>query len=122
MRLYEFDIGNDILVKFVLMLKNEIGSAQEKGSAVSLNWPGLTQLARDKGIRLKFDYETFKGLYDSSPILQKVVKNFNAKGIELNVPGAPDSEEPQQGDETSQDAVDQIAAGAAPQQLAQQTA
>ena len=122
MRLYEFDIGNDILVKFVLMLKNEIGSAQEKGTPVSLNWAALTQLAKDKNIRLKFDYETFKSLYDTSPILQKVIKNFNAKGIELNVPGAPDSQEPQQGDETSQDAVDQIAASAAPQQLAQQTA
>jgi hypothetical protein len=122
MRLYEFDIGNDILVKFVLMLKNEIGSAQEKSAPVSLNWAALTQLAKDKNIRLKFDYETFKSLYDTSPILQKVVKNFNAKGIELNVPGAPDSQEPQQGDETSQDAVDQIAASAAPQQLAQQTA
>ncbi|MDA7834200.1 hypothetical protein N9A25_00195 [bacterium] len=122
MRLYEFNIGNDILVKFVLILKNEIGSAQERGAPVSLNWSALTQLAKDKNIRLKFDYETFKSLYDQSPILQKVVKNYNAKGIELNVPGAPDSQEPQQGDETSQDAVDQIAASAAPQQLAQQTA
>jgi len=121
MRLYEFNIGNDILVKLSLMLKNEIGSATERGTPVSLNWRGITQLAKDKGIRIKFDYETFKGLYDTSPILQKLVKNFNAKGIELNVPGAPDSDEAPQGDQTSQDAVDDIAASAAPQQLAQQT-
>jgi hypothetical protein len=54
-----------------------------------------------------------------------MVKNFNDKGIELNVPGAPD-EEPKgdgtQDPEDSQAAVDKMAASAAPQQLAQQTA
>ena len=50
-----------------------------------------------------------------------MVKNFNDKGVELNVPGAPDAEkEPTQGTgQTSQDAVDQTAASAAAGQLAQ---
>jgi hypothetical protein len=51
-----------------------------------------------------------------------LVKNFDAKGITLKVPGAPDSEEeqsPQKSGETSQDQVDKMAASAAPQQLAQ---
>jgi hypothetical protein len=56
-------------------------------------------------------------------MIQSLVKNFSAKGIELNVPGA---EEP--GDETepmpnggkdSEEVVANIAASAAPKQLAQ---
>jgi len=61
-------------------------------------------------------------MYDSSPAIQSLVKNFNQDGIELNVPGAPDSDaekEPTQGSQTSQDAVDQTAASAAAGQLAQ---
>jgi hypothetical protein len=51
-----------------------------------------------------------------------MVKNFNDQGVELKVPGAPDDQEqsPQTTGKTSQDAVDQMAASAAPQQLAAQ--
>jgi hypothetical protein len=88
-----------------------------------LNWNGLNQISKSAGIELTADYETFKSMYDSSPPLQALVKNFNDSGIELNVPGAPD-EQPK-GDGTaqpgdSQAAVDQMAASAAPQQLAAQ--
>jgi hypothetical protein len=62
-------------------------------------------------------------MYDSSPQLQAMVKDFNANGLELNVPGAPESQPTASGTAKPQDsqaAVDQIAASAAPQQLAAQ--
>ena len=47
-------------------------------------------------------------MYDANPVIQGMVKNFNDKGVELDVPGVGDSE--QASDEKSQDAVDNIAA------------
>jgi hypothetical protein len=69
------------------------------------------------------DYETFKAMYDASPQLQSMVKNFNADGIELKVPGAPDADkEPTQDGQTSAEKIDKIASAAAPKQLAQSQA
>jgi hypothetical protein len=122
MRFFEF-AGDDNLEKFIIVLKNFIGRASSKKTPAKLNWNGLNQISKSAGIELTADYETFKSMYDSSPPLQALVKNFNDSGIELNVPGAPD-EQPK-GDGTaqpgdSQAAVDQMAASAAPQQLAAQ--
>ena len=122
MRFFEF-AGDDNLEKFIVVLKNFIGRAASKKTPAKLNWAGLDQISKTSGIELTADYETFKSMYDSSPALQALVKNFNDKGIELNVPGAPE-EEPT-GDGTaeptdSQAAVDKMAASAAPQQLAAQ--
>jgi hypothetical protein len=121
MRIFEV-IDNDNVERFVIVLRNFIGRAASKKTPAKLNWSGLNQLSKSSGVELAADYETFKSMYDSNPVLQNLVKNFNDRGIELNVPGAPD-EEPK-GDGTaqpadSQAAVDKIAAGAAPQQLAQ---
>jgi hypothetical protein len=121
MRIFEV-IDNDNVERFVIILRNFIGRAASKKTPAKLNWSGLNQLSKSSGVELAADYETFKSMYDSNPVLQNLVKNFNDRGIELNVPGAPD-EEPK-GDGTaqpadSQAAVDKIAAGAAPQQLAQ---
>ena len=122
MRFFEF-AGDDNLEKFIVVLKNFIGRASSKKTPAKLNWNGLNQISKSAGIELTADYETFKSMYDSSPPLQALVKNFNDSGIELNVPGAP-KEQPS-GDGTaepgdSQAAVDQMAASAAPQQLAAQ--
>lgn len=121
MRIFEF-AGDDNLDKFIVVLKNFIGRYASKGQAAKLNWKALDKINNSSGIELVADYETFKAMYDTSPQLQTMVKNFNADGIELNVPGA--KEEEPQGDGTqqpqdSQAAVDKIAASAAPQQLAQ---
>ena len=121
MRIFEV-IDNDNVERFVIVLRNFIGRAASKKTPAKLNWSGLNQLSKSSGVELAADYETFKSMYDSNPVLQNLVKNFNDRGVELNVPGAPD-EEPK-GDGTaqpadSQAAVDKIAAGAAPQQLAQ---
>jgi len=122
MRFFEF-AGDDNLEKFIVVLKNFIGRAASKKTPARLNWSGLDQISKSSGIELTADYETFKSMYDSSPALQALVKNFNDKGIELNVPGAPESEPKGDGaaePTDSQAAVDKMAASAAPQQLAAQ--
>lgn len=123
MKIFEVVGSDDNLEKFMLVLRNFIGRAASKKTPAKLNWSGLNQIAKASGIELTADYETFKSMYDSSQPLQALVKNFNANGIELNVPGAPD-EEPQgdgtQSPQDSQAAVDKMAASAAPQQLAAQ--
>jgi hypothetical protein len=120
MRFFEFvdtDLGLD---KFVMILKNFIGRAASKKQAAKLNWSALQKIATDSGFEMGADYETFKSMYDSSPVIQGLVKNFNADGIELNVPGTDkDTETPVSQGQTSQDAVDKIAAGAAAQNLTQ---
>jgi hypothetical protein len=122
MRIFEF-AGDDNLDKFIVVLKNFVGRNASKKAAAKLNWEAVDRIMKTSGIELMADYETFKSMYDSSPQLQMLVKNFNSGGIELNVPGAPD-EQPK-GDGTaqpqdSQAAVDKMAASAAPQQLAAQ--
>lgn len=121
MRFFEFadaDVGVD---KFVMILRNFIGRAASKKQPAKLNWAGLQKIASDAGFEMGADYETFKAMYDSNPAIQGLVKNFNADGIELNVPGTDkDTETPVKSGETSQDAVDKMAASAAPQQLAAQ--
>lgn len=124
MRFFEFQ-GDDTGDKLVVVLRNYIGRAASKKAPAKLNWNGLQQVLKTNGFEMAADYETFKAIYDGSPAVQAMVKNFNDQGIELNVPGAPD-EEPKgdgtQSPEDSQAAVDKMAASAAPQQLAQQTA
>jgi hypothetical protein len=124
MRFFEFQ-GDDTGDKLVIVLRNYIGRAASKKAPSKLNWNGLQQVLKTNGFEMAADYETFKAIYDGSPAVQAMVKNFNDQGIELNVPGAPD-EEPKgngtQSPEDSQAAVDKAAASAAPQQLAQQTA
>ena len=121
MRFFEFvdtDMGLD---KFVIILKNFVGRAASKNQASKLNWRTLQKIADDSGFEMAADYDTFKSIYDSSPIIQNLVKDFNADGITLNVPGTDkDTQTPVKQGETSQDAVDKAAASAAPQQLAAQ--
>jgi hypothetical protein len=122
MRFFEF-AGDDEGDKLVIVLKNYIGRSASKKAPAKLNWAGLNQVLKSNGFELAADYETFKSIYDSSPVIQTLVKNFNADGIELNVPGAPNEEPKGDGTQTPQDsqaAVDKIAASAAPQQLSAQ--
>jgi len=121
MRYFEF-VNDDPTDKLVVVLKNYIGRASSKGAGSQLNWNGLNKIFQTSGVELAADYETFKSIYDSNPVVQSLVKDFNKDGINLNVPGAPDDQEqsPQKSGQTSQDQVDQIAASAAPQQLAAQ--
>ena len=126
MRFFEFSDTGDETDKFLMVLRNYIGRASSKKSPAKLNWNGLNQVLKTNGFELTADYETFKAMYDASPAVQSLVKNFNQDGIELNVPGAPESDaekEPDQGQgQDSQAAVDQTASSAAAGQLAQSQA
>jgi hypothetical protein len=120
MRFYEFGAANDdSLDKFVVVLKNYIGKANGQKVPAKLNWPRLNQILQHSGSELTADYETFKVLYDTNPIVQRLVKNFNDDGVELNVPNAPSEPSAMQGAETPQQAVDQQASAAVGQQLDQ---
>jgi len=120
MRFFEFAGDDDGIDKFIMILRNYVGRAASKKAPVTLNWNGLAQVTKSNGFEFAADYETFKSMFDSTPALQSLVKDFNADGISLKVPGAPDDQEqsPQQTGQTSQDQVDQTADTAAAGQLA----
>lgn len=119
MRFFEFTGDNDS-DKLIMVLRNYIGRSASKKAPAKLNWSGLNKVLAASGFELSADYETFKAMYDSTPAIQALVRDFNADGVNLNVPGTDqDTETPVKSGETSQDAVDKIAASAAPQQLAQ---
>lgn len=121
MRFFEFADADAGMDKFVMILRNFIGRAASKKQPAKLNWSGLQKIAADAGFEMGADYETFKAMYDSNPAIKNLVRNFNADGVELNVPGTDkDTQTPVKKGETSQDAVDKMAASAAPQQLAAQ--
>ena len=126
MRFFEFADTDAGLDKFVMTLRNFIGRAASKKAPSKLNWASLQKITNDNGFEFAADYETFKSIYDSSPIVQSLVKNFNADGVELNVPGAEepgDEGEPTpKGGDDSEEAVAKIAASAAPSQLSQNQA
>lgn len=122
MRFFEFQ-GDDPTDKLIMVLKNQIGRASSKKTAAKLNWAGLDRIFKTAGVEVVADYETFKAIYDSNPVVQNLVKDFNADGVNLNVPGTDqDTETPVKQGETPADAIDKIASSAAPKQLAQSQA
>lgn len=130
MRFFEFITEEKYsgLDNFVTMLKNLVGRYTSKGQSAPLNWEAVAEIAKKTEFEVMGDpangYETFKSLYDNDPrakaLLTPLVKNFNAQGLELNIPGAPDAEkEPTQGGQSPEDDVAKTAAGAVGQQIAQ---
>jgi hypothetical protein len=120
MRFFEF-VGGDTADRLVVILKNYIGRAASKKAPATLNWNGLNQVMRASGAEITADYETFKAIYDASPMIQGMVKNFNDSGIELKVPGAPDDKN-SPGTQDSAAEIDKMASSAADQQVAQNQA
>ena len=121
MRFFEFGGNSGIEIdRFIMVLRNYIGRAASQKAPSKLNWNGLNKVLAINGFELTADYETFKAMYDSSPVVQAMISNFNDDGIELKVPGAGDQAQKPDGTKDSQAEVDKIAAGAAPQQLATQ--
>ncbi len=120
MRFFEFAGDESGIDKFIMILRNYIGRASSKKAPVTLNWNGLGQVSKANGFEFAADYETFKSMFDTTPALQALVKDFNADGITLKVPGAPDDQEqsPQKTGKTSQDVVSQTADSAAAGQMA----
>ncbi len=122
MRFFEFQ-GDDPADKLIMVLKNYIGRASSKKTAAKLNWAGLNRIFQTAGVELAADYETFKSIYDKNPVVQNLVRDFNADGVNLNVPGTDqDTETPVKQGENPSDEVAKMAASAAPKQLAQNQA
>lgn len=118
MRFFEFNVNpNDNLDNLVLVLKNLIGRSSSKKQPAVLNWASINHMLKMTG-QEQLDYDAFKRIYDTTPAVQNLVKNFNADGIALKVPGVGSNPDEEKSDlQTSKDEVNRIAAGAAAKQL-----
>ena len=127
MRFYEFalpldEIETEPIDKFILALKNYIGTAAIKKQPAEFNWNGFSKMMRSQGFEMAADYEAFKSIYDSLPEpMKELVLDFNDKTIKLNVPGIENDNPDLEPEQDSQNAVNQMAQGLAPQQLAKQS-
>lgn len=120
MRFFEFQPQS--ADRFVLALKNYIGTAAIRKLPSKFNWAGFSKMLKMQGYELAADYETFKTIYDSlPPQMQELVLDFNDRTIELNVPGVEHDNPDLEPEQDSQNAINQMAQGLAPQQLAQQS-
>ena len=113
MRLYEF--ATDQKSMLYTTLKTLAGRAESKGQPAKYNWGSIQEL-----VNMKMDYQVFDQIYQADersarPILAPLVHDYNSDGIELNVPGAPDSnsKEAKPDSEKAQDNVNKTAASAA---------
>jgi hypothetical protein len=127
MRFYEFvlpldEIETEPIDKFILALKNYIGTAAIKKQPAEFNWNGFAKMMRSQGFEMAADYEVFKSIYDQlPPDMQNLVLDFNDKTVQLNVPGIKNDNPDLEPEQDSQNAVNQMAQGLAPQQLAKQS-
>jgi hypothetical protein len=114
MRFFEFDgVGGDV-DKLRVLFNNLIGRATSKKQAAKYNWAAISSLYNGP-----LTYQSFNAIYNATPGIQGLVRDYNEDGLELNVPGAPDADKPQTNLDQSKADVNKIAAGAAATQLAQ---
>ena len=86
-----------------------IGSADSKGQSAYLSFEALNQIMTNMDLQ-QFDYDGFKQIYDANPDVQKLVKNFDDKGVTLTTKQEADSQEPMTKTTDPADAtVDQMA-------------
>lgn len=117
-----FELQSPSIDRFVLALRNYVGTAAIKKLPSKFNWTGFANMLRMQGSELAGDYETFKSIYDQlPPDIQNLILDFNDRTIELNVPGVQQDNPDLEPKQDSQNAVNQMAQGLAPQQLAQQS-
>lgn len=76
--LEEDNLDNDT----VLVLRNLISQANSQNQRSYLSWEALNQLMQNIG-DVQFDYDSFKQMYDASPMLKNLVHNFDSRGVEL---------------------------------------
>ena len=112
MRITEIDQDN--VQALAVIFKTLIGRSKSKSQPAKFNWQGINSILQ-KTSQEPVDYETFNALYNSSQLIQSLTKDYNSDGIELNVPGAPDSDSKQAktDGEKAQDNVNKTAASAA---------
>lgn len=112
MRIYEIDQNN--IQALAIIFKTLIGRSKSKSQPAKFNWQGINTVLQ-KTNQEPLDYETFDAIYNSSQLIQSLVHDYNSDGIELDVPGAPDSNSDQAktDSEKAQDNVNKTAASAA---------
>jgi hypothetical protein len=112
MRIYEIDHSG--VQALAVIFKTLIGRSKSKSQPAKFNWQGINTLLQ-KTNQEPLDYETFDAVYNSSQLIQSLVHDYNSDGIELDVPGAPDSDSKQAktDSEKAQDNVNKTAASAA---------
>jgi hypothetical protein len=79
MKLYEVDSTESDIA---LLFRNIIAQANSKNQSSYLSWAALTNLQQNVNAP-QFSYDTFKELYDASPLIQNLIKDFDDHGIEL---------------------------------------
>lgn len=90
MRLFELassELENDL----VLLFRNQVQRANAEGAPAELSYQAITNLMKASG-HGAFDYGVFKSMYDTSPDIKAVVKNFNQDGVVLNTDLQKDAE------------------------------
>lgn len=88
----------------VLALRSIQNSANNKqATAAPLTWDALNRVAQAYGAP-DLDAESFAKLYDSDPVIQSIVDNFDGRGVQLKTDkgsaqpqGAMQGQEPQKG-------------------------
>lgn len=114
MRFFEFDGTDGGTDNLRVLLNNLIGSAASKKQPAKYNWAAISKMYKDQ-----LTYQTFNAIYNATPAIQSLVKNYDSTGLELNVPGATAADQPQSNLDKSKADVNKIAAGAAADQLTQ---
>ena len=112
MRIYEIDQGH--VQALAVIFKTLIGRARSKSQPAKFNWQGINTILAKTNIE-PIDYEAFDAIYNSSQLIQNLTHDYSSDGIELDVPGAPDSDSKQakSDGEKAQDSVNKTAASAA---------
>jgi len=83
MKLNELDSTSDNLV---LLMRNLVSQANSKQQPSYLSWAALNSLLQNVGDE-QFDYDSFKQVYDTNPMLKKLVYKFDGRGVELKTYG-----------------------------------
>jgi hypothetical protein len=80
MRLFEVEdrFTNDL----VTIIRNLVGRSDSKHAPQSLSYAAISNLLSNLGYG-QIGYDEFASVYDKSPDLQALVKNFNEEGIVL---------------------------------------
>lgn len=79
MKLYEVETTETDLG---LLLRNIIAQANSQNQTSYLSWSALHNLQQNVN-STRFTYDSFKEFHDNSPLIQNLVQNFDANGVEL---------------------------------------
>jgi hypothetical protein len=108
-----FEVESSFADTLALVLRNRKGRSDQQDAPLFLPWAAVSQLMEPHGYGA-ITYKTFVSLYELNPDLQKIVQNFNEKGLEVDTQA--EMPEPEQG----QDAPVPVPKGPSVDQMAKQ--